>query len=200
LLFRVRNDQRLPREVQLPDGSYLSTLYPTEKARRQRMEGVRVRVIEYALDGIVEAEPLYRLITNWLEPDAAPATELAAIYHRRWTIEEAFDEFKVHLADRSVVLRSKRPELVEQEFYALLLAHAAVRRLMTAAAAASQVDAEALSFLHAVRGAQTATAGFRRYPPLSGAKSGSPACLRKSRPAGRSAAAASATRVVCAGR
>jgi hypothetical protein len=44
LLFRVRTDQRLPREVELPDGSYLSTLYPTEKARRQRMEGVRVRV------------------------------------------------------------------------------------------------------------------------------------------------------------
>jgi IS4 transposase len=141
LLFRVRTDQRLPREVALPDGSYLSTLYPTEKARRQQTEGVRVRVIEYALDGIEEAEPLYRLITNWLEPDAAPAAELAALYHRRWTIEEAFDEFKVHLADRAVVLRSKRPELVEQEFYALLLAHAAVRHLMTAAAAASHVDA-----------------------------------------------------------
>jgi hypothetical protein len=54
LLFRVRNDQRLPREVELPDGSYLSTLYPTEKARRQQTEGVRVRVIEYALDGIEE--------------------------------------------------------------------------------------------------------------------------------------------------
>jgi hypothetical protein len=184
LLFRVRNDQRLPREVELPDGSYLSTLYPTEKARRQRpdgsylstlyptekarrqrMEGVRVRVIEYALDGIEEAEPLYRLITNWLEPDAAPATELAAIYHRRWTIEEAFDEFKVHLADRAVVLRSKRPELVEQEFYALLLAHAAVRRLMTAAAAASHVDAEALSFLHAVRVLRRRLPGSGAIPP-----------------------------------
>jgi hypothetical protein len=165
LLFRVRNDQRLPREVELPDGSYLSTLYPTEKARRQQTEGVRVRVIEYALDGIEEAEPLYRLITNWLEPDAAPAAELAAIYHRRWTIEEAFDEFKVHLADRAVVLRSKRPELVEQEFYALLLAHAAVRHLMTAAAAASHVHAEALSFIHAVRVLRRRLPGSGAIPP-----------------------------------
>jgi hypothetical protein len=103
LLFRVRNDQRLPREVELPDGSYLSTLYPTEKARRQRMEGVRVRVIEYALDGIEEAEPLYRLITNWLEPDAAPAAELAAIYHLKLGLADIFPVDEV----RRVVIGTK---------------------------------------------------------------------------------------------
>jgi hypothetical protein len=165
LLFRVRNNQRLPRETALADGSFLSTLYPSEKARRDHTHGVRVRVIEYALEGIADAEPSYRLITNWLEPDAAPAQELAALYHRRWTIEEAFDEFKVHLADRAVVLRSKRPELVEQEFYALLLAHAAVRRLMTEAAAASQVRAEALSFVHAVRVLKRRLPGSGAFPP-----------------------------------
>jgi hypothetical protein len=94
LLFRVRNDQRLPREVELPDGSYLSTLYPTEKARRQRMEGVRVRVIEYALDGIEEAEPLYRLITNWLEPERHRRN------WRRYTTVHRRPSMRVHLADR----------------------------------------------------------------------------------------------------
>jgi hypothetical protein len=69
------------------------------------------------------------------------------------------------LADRAVVLRSKRPELVEQEFYALLLAHAAVRRLMTAAAAASHVDAEALSFVHAVRVLRRRLPGSGAIPP-----------------------------------
>ncbi|MCC5885611.1 MAG: IS4 family transposase [Gammaproteobacteria bacterium] len=165
LLFRAVNNQRLPRETELLDGSYLSTLYPNEKSRRHQTDGVRVRVIEYVLDGIPDAEVSYRLITNWLEPDAAPAEELAALYHRRWTIEEAFDEFKVHLADRAVVLRSKRPELVEQEFYALLLAHAAVRRLMTEAAAASGVEAETLSFVHAVRVLKRRLPGAGAFPP-----------------------------------
>ena len=87
---------------------------------------------------------------------------MAALYHRRWTIEQTFDEFKVHLAERAVVLRSKRPELVEQEFYALLLAHAAVRRLMTEAAATSAQAAEDLSFIHAVR-------VLRRRLPAAGA-------------------------------
>lgn len=151
LLFRVKRNLRLPREKELADGSYLTTLYACDRDRRRQKNGTVVRVIEYVLDGIPDPEPSYRLITNWLDVDAAPAVELAALYHRRWTIEQTFDEFKVHLADRDVVLRSKRPELAEQEFYALLLAHAAIRRLMTQAAAASGQAAEDLSFIHAVR-------------------------------------------------
>ncbi|CAB1368964.1 IS4 family transposase [Denitratisoma oestradiolicum] len=151
LLFRVKRNLQLPREKELPDGSYLTTLYAGDKDRRRLTNGTVVRVIEYVLDGISDSEPSYRLITNWLDVNAAPGIELAALYHRRWTIEQTFDEFKVHLADRDVVLRSKRPELAEQEFYALLLAHSAIRRLMTQAAAASGQAAEDLSFIHAVR-------------------------------------------------
>lgn len=151
LLFRVKRNLRLHRERELPDGSYLTTLYACDKDRRRQTNGTVVRVIEYVLDGIPDAEPSYRLITNWLDVNAAPGIELAALYHRRWTIEQTFDEFKVHLADRDVVLRSKRPELAEQEFYALLLAHSAIRRLMTQAAAATDQAAEDLSFIHAVR-------------------------------------------------
>jgi Insertion element 4 transposase N-terminal/Transposase DDE domain len=151
LLFRVRRNQRLPRETVLSDGSYLSTLYATDKDRRQRRRGTVVRVIEYTLQGLPDPEPSYRLVTNWLDPEAAPAAELAALYHRRWTIEQAFDELKVHLPERRVLLRSKTPDLIEQEFYALLLAHAAIRRLMVQAAASTGQSAEDLSFVHAVR-------------------------------------------------
>lgn len=151
LLFRLSSTLKLPREEGLPDGSYLSTVYPGAADRKQKRQGIRVRVIEYALKGIPDAESNYRLITNWLDPTEAPAPELAALYHQRWTIESSFDELKTHLADRRVVLRSKRPELVEQEFYALLLVHAAIRHLMTEAAAQTGQAAQDLSFLHAVR-------------------------------------------------
>jgi hypothetical protein len=73
---------------------------------------------------------------------------MASLYHRRWTIEETFDEFKTHLADRKVISRSKRPELVKQEFYALHLTHAAIRKLMTEAADHTQQSAVDLSFIH----------------------------------------------------
>lgn len=45
-----------------------------------------------------------------------------------------FDEIKTHLCDGKKVLRSKTPDLVRQEFYALMLTHAAIRRLMYEAA------------------------------------------------------------------
>lgn len=47
--------------------------------------------------------------------------------------------------------RNKTRELVQQEFYALLIAHADIRRLMTQAAEGSHQACEDLSFIHAVR-------------------------------------------------
>jgi IS4 transposase len=78
-----------------------------------------VRVVEYRLVGIADAEPLYRLVTTILDPAAAPAAELAALYHERWGIEGALAELKTQLRGARMVLRSKTPELVRQEFWGL---------------------------------------------------------------------------------
>jgi IS4 transposase len=90
-------------------------------------------------------------VTTILDPAAAPAAELAALYHERWEIEGALAELKTHLRGARVVLRSKTPELVRQEFWGLLLAHFAVRGLMHEAALRAGEDPDRLSFLHAVR-------------------------------------------------
>src|SRR5215213_11845919 len=81
----------------LPDGSFLSTLYPSPTARRRRQAGIAVRVVEYALD--TPAGPgteRYRLVTSLLDPAAFPAQTLAAAYHERWEVETALAEVKVH--------------------------------------------------------------------------------------------------------
>ena len=64
------------------------------------------------------------------------------------------------------MLRSKTPELVEQEFWGLLLAHFAIRGLMHEAALKADEDPDRLSFLHAVRVVRRKIARFRRYSPL----------------------------------
>uniref|UniRef100_UPI0021CABE4C transposase n=1 Tax=Microvirga yunnanensis TaxID=2953740 RepID=UPI0021CABE4C len=89
-----------------------------------------MRVIDDRLEGIVEAEPLYRLVTTLLDPVAAPALELAALSHERWDSESTFAELKVTLPGERLMLRSRRADLVEQELYGLLLGHFALRRLM----------------------------------------------------------------------
>jgi hypothetical protein len=165
LLWRVKHNLRLPRETQLADDSYLTTIYPGEKDRRHKANGVQVRVIEYRLEGIAGAEPLYRLVTTILDPAAAPVAELAALYHERWEIETALDELKTHLRGARLVLRSKTPELVGQEFWGLLLAHFAVRGLMHEAALRADEDPDRLSFLHTVRVIRRKLPLFAALPP-----------------------------------
>ena len=169
LLWRVRKNIQLPCEKRLPDGSYLSRIYPSQQDQRRGRNGIVVRVIEYRLEGVQGAEPLYRLATTILDHELAPAAELAALYHERWEIETAFDELKTHLRGAHIVLRSKTPDLVRQEFYGLLMAHFAVRGLMHEAALRADKDPDRLSFLHAVRVVRRKMAAFGAIPP-SGSK------------------------------
>jgi hypothetical protein len=170
LLWRVRKNIQLPCQKRLPDGSYLSRIHPSQQDQRRGRNGVVVRVIEYRLEGVEGAEPLYRLATTILDHELAPAAELAALYHERWEIETAFDELKTHLRGSRIVLRSKTPDLVRQEFYGLLMAHFAVRGLMHEAALRADKDPDRLSFLHAVRVVRRKMAAFVAIPP-SGSKS-----------------------------
>jgi hypothetical protein len=165
LLWRVKGNLRLPRETVLADGSYLTTVYPSEKDRRHRTGGVRVRVVEYRLEGIAGAEPLYRLVSTILDAAIAPAAELAALYHERWEIEAALAELKTQLRGARVVLRSKTPELVKQEVWGLLLAHFAVRGLMHEAALQADEDPDRLSFSHTVRVVRRKLPQFAALPP-----------------------------------
>jgi hypothetical protein len=165
LLWRVKKNLCLPCEKRLPDGSYLSRVYESLKDQRRKENGVVVRVIEYRLEGVEGSESIYRLLTTILDHEKAPVTELAALYHERWEIETALDELKTHLRGSKIVLRSKTPDLVRQEFYGLLMAHFAIRGLMHEAALKAGEDPDRLSFLHAVRVIRRKIASFAATPP-----------------------------------
>jgi len=170
LLWRTRQNARLDVEKRLPDGSYLSQIYTSTADRRKKRNGIVVRVIDYRLKDIPGAEPLYRLITTILDHAQAPAKELAALYHERWEIETTLDELKTHLRGAQIVLRSKTPELVRQEFFGLLMAHFAIRGLMHEAALKADEDPGRLSFLHSVHVVQRRMARYAAISP-SAAKS-----------------------------
>jgi Insertion element 4 transposase N-terminal/Transposase DDE domain len=169
LLWRCMKDRTLPVLKMLPDGSYLSAICPPKRGRAQAaQESIEVRVIEYGLPGVPSppghdaAEPRYRLITSLLDPAAAPAPELAALYHERWQVEGVFDELKTHLLKGRRVLRSKTAELVRQEFYGWVLAHYAVRWLLHQGATRHEVA-------HAQRSFSGHLQLLRRKQPQSGA-------------------------------
>jgi Insertion element 4 transposase N-terminal/Transposase DDE domain len=165
LLWRMKKNMRMACEKRLTDGSYLSRVYPSERDWRHKTNGIVLRVVDYRLEGIEGSEPIYRLATTVLDPGKAPAGELAALYHERWEIETAFDELKTHLRGAKIILRSKTPDLVRQQFYGLLMAHFAIRGLMHEAALKADEDPDRLSFLHAVRVIRRKMAVYGAIPP-----------------------------------
>jgi hypothetical protein len=147
LLWRVRKDLVLRVVEQLADGSYLSEIFSQRDPHHSR-GGCRVRVVEYTIAG---HDLVYRLITTILDPDQAPAAELAALYAQRWEFESTLDEIKTHLGGPRLVLRSQHADGAEQEVYGFLLVHHAIRTLMHRAAHDHDHDPDRISFVRSLR-------------------------------------------------
>lgn len=185
LLWRVKDDVRLPAARALPDGSWLSRVTdPAAAAARRRknrkrrargsrlpaedgpLPAVTVRVTEFLItatagDGTARTER-YRLATTLLDHRAFPAPDLAACYARRWACETAYAELKTYLRGGGRVLRSRTPDLARQEIWALLAVYQAIRVITARAAARDGTDPGRISFtaaLHAARRTVTAPRG-----------------------------------------
>ncbi|OHV61354.1 transposase [Pseudofrankia sp. BMG5.36] len=175
LAWRLSASVRTPVVHVLDDGSFLTVLVnPKIQGKRRgrltaaataaaRGEGVLpaddaddvliARVVEYTVANRPGngANEIFCLLASVLDPADVPAVEIAAAYHERWEEENTFDEIKTHMRGAGAVLRSKSPDLVRQELWALLLAHYAIRKIMTAAADEAGEDPDRLSFIRSLR-------------------------------------------------
>lgn len=168
LLWRVSSNLILPVVKAFPDGSYLSIVFRGGLRGHHRADLVDtirsggiahplqadvVRVVEYEIpdrEGNSKHEVI-RLITSIVDYEDTSAVDLAAAYHERWEYEGLIDEIKTHQRGPARILRSKSPEMVEQEVWALLLTHYCVRHLMCRAADEADADPDTLSFMRSLR-------------------------------------------------
>jgi transposase IS4-like protein/DDE family transposase len=182
LLWRVNANLTLPVLRWLPDGSYLSLICRPGTGSRHRSELLRtatedgaidpgeahmVRVVEYDIpdrEGSSAGE-IICVITSLLDPAEATARELAAAYHERWECENLIDEVKTHQRGPARILRSKSPEMVRQEIWALLLTHYGIRRLMCNAADEIGEDPDQLSFMRSLRVIRRHVTGQADFSP-----------------------------------
>ncbi len=174
LVWRAKVGLALTHLQTLPDGSWLARWHPSkqERKRDRKLQPQTVRVVEYQLrdaaaaEGHQEPPAVYRLLTTILDPAVADAPALAALYPQRWEIELSIKESKTVLRKGRITLRSKLPDLVEQEFWGMLLAHYAVRKMMAEAALDHHLDPDDLSYQGGVEIIKSKLAGNSlSFPP-----------------------------------
>jgi hypothetical protein len=163
LAWRVRSSAVLTPLQYLPDGSFTAVL-PTPadarqgahlRARGRPQAGHRVRVIEYAVTvtsaGGTPRTEAFRLVTTLLDPQAAPAAQLAALYHQRWEAETGYGELKTRLRGAGFILRSRAPDLACQEMWAFLAVFQALAGIGCQAAGQAGIDPGRISFTVTIR-------------------------------------------------
>jgi hypothetical protein len=84
------------------------------------------------------------VITTLLDPQAYPAQAILCACLRRWRLEMGLDDLKTTLQMES--LRSRSPEMAQQELWTRLIAHHLVRCVMAQAASEQEVPLERIRF------------------------------------------------------
>ncbi|WP_327676531.1 transposase domain-containing protein [Kitasatospora sp. NBC_00458] len=127
LLWGVPVEADFVRHATLPDGSYRSVLDGAGDCDEDGSAlAVPVRVVEHTVDG-----RRLRLVTSLLDPVAAPADALAALFLHRWRFREALAELAAGRPDGAVpALRARSRRGVEQEVWGYLLVHQALAELL----------------------------------------------------------------------
>jgi hypothetical protein len=166
LAWRVGASVSLGHLRWLADGSYQALIFKpglSAQRRARLVEQARtdhdvpadlarlVRVVEYTVPDRNPDGELIVVVTTLTDPFEVPALDLAAAYQQRWEEESAFDEIKSELRGRGEILRSKTPDLVEQQLWGLLLAHYAIRSLLLQAADPAGYDPDRMSFVKGLR-------------------------------------------------
>jgi hypothetical protein len=163
ILWRASASFRLTPIAVLADGSYLAQLHPARKADGPP---ITVRVIEYTVhtsragSDDEDTSEVFCLVTDLLDPEAYPALDLAGAYPMRWGCETVIGHHKTDMGAGMAVLRSKDPEGVAQEMWALFAVYQAIHTLIGAAVDATGIPPDQISFPHALAAAtDSVTAG-----------------------------------------
>ncbi len=150
LLWRAKQSSPFDALETYEDGYYLSYLFSHPEVRRRGKAGQEVPVIDYQLKGPSRRDVLSASHIDFGSTTSSGRSTGAFAWSALGT-ENALDELKTHLRGPQVVLRSKTPDLVLQEFYGLLLSHFCVCSLMHEAAHSARDDPDRFSFIHCVQ-------------------------------------------------
>jgi hypothetical protein len=133
-LIRARSNIKVRTLQRLKDGSRLVEVPVRAKGSRTILEHLTLREIRVKVRRAGHRTQELRLWTTLLDPVAAPALELVALYAQRWEHELYYREVK-RVLRKDELLNSHTVETAAQEIAALVLASALIARERMRAAA-----------------------------------------------------------------
>ena len=83
---------------------------------------VEARLVRRTINGKV-----YSILTSMTDPLRYPVANIADLYAHRWEIELGFREMKQYMLKSQLTLRSKKPEMIKQELWGVLLSYNLIR-------------------------------------------------------------------------
>lgn len=148
-ITRAKSTTRLRTVKRLGKNDRLVEIELSEATRRREPELPKkwiARAVTYQRKGFQPST----LLTSLTDAEKYPAKELVGLYHERWEIELAYDEIKTHLLAREEAIRSRTPQGVRQELWAIGLAYNLVRVEMERVAQEVGVEPTRISFVNAL--------------------------------------------------
>ena len=132
ILWRASASFTLKPVKALADDTYLAEL---KLPRKSDGPVLTVRVIEYTVhtaadNGTEETSEVFCLVTSLLDAEEYPALDLAWCYPDQWGCETVIGHHKTDMGEGQPVLRSKDPEGVMQEMWALFAVYQAICRII----------------------------------------------------------------------
>jgi len=151
-IMRIRSNINPEEDKLLSDKSKLVNMYENEKDKNRSLNALKLRLVEYynkyEMFTQADSRTKYRIFTNLMDHRKFPHKDIAELYRERWEVETLFDEIKTTLNcyTTEADFRSRKPELVIQEFYGLMIAHYLIKKLMSGAATENDMDPDVISF------------------------------------------------------
>lgn len=98
----------------------------TTPQARKKWDGLPATIEARLVKRLIKGKS-YSILTSMTDPLRYPVANIADLYAHRWEIELGFREMKQYMLRNLLTLRSKKPEMIKQELWGVLLSYNLIR-------------------------------------------------------------------------
>jgi len=100
----------------------INTTPQSRKKWPELPEQIQARLVTRKINGKER-----QVLTSMVDPMRYPSADIVDLYAHRWEIELGYREMKQYMLGNQLTLRSKRPDMIRQELWGVLLAYNVIR-------------------------------------------------------------------------